>query len=243
MKTALWAPLCVTGLAHALLLAVPLTFDPPQRHEDPVVKVRLRPPPPEPEPPPPEPEPPPPEPEVEPEPPLPEPEPPPPEPKPKREPEEPPPPDAEPPPAEVEPDPPPPSPDPPPSDPPPAMTTAPSPKATPVPAPVPAGPRGMSKAALRAYGMGVHGAMARHRRYPPAALQQRLEGVAKVRLVVDRRGRLVGDPTIARSSGHRVLDEEALRMVRVAAPFEPLPDDADKDTMVFVIPMDFSIPK
>jgi len=100
----------------------------------------------------------------------------------------------------------------------------------------------MSKADMRAYGMGVHSAMARHRRYPPAALQQRLEGVVKVRLVVDRRGRLVGNPTVAKSSGHRVLDEEALRMVRVAAPFRPLPEDADKDTMVFVIPMDFSIP-
>src|SRR5690606_41698135 len=103
-------------------------------------------------------------------------------------------------------------------------------------------PRGMSKAAMRAYGMGVHSAMARRRRYPPAALQQRLEGVVKVRLVVDRRGRLVGNPTVAKSSGHRVLDEEALRMVRVAAPFRPLPEDADKDTLVFVIPMDFSFP-
>jgi protein TonB len=89
--------------------------------------------------------------------------------------------------------------------------------------------------------MGMRSKFLRHRRYPPAALRTGLEGVTQVKLSVDRHGRLVGEPTIAHSSGHTVLDAEALRVVRVAAPFDPLPEHTPKDVMIFVIPIDFRI--
>ena len=54
-------------------------------------------------------------------------------------------------------------------------------------------------------------------------------------------GRIVGKPSVARSCGHKILDDEALRMVKVAAPFAPLPNNADKDVMVFVVPIDFKL--
>lgn len=103
------------------------------------------------------------------------------------------------------------------------------------------GPKARGAADFRGYARDMRAAFLRHRRYPPAALRLRLAGVAKVKLAVDRGGRLVGQPSIMESTGHDVLDEEALRVVRAAAPFSPLPDDSEKDVMVFVIPIDFRV--
>jgi TonB family protein len=81
----------------------------------------------------------------------------------------------------------------------------------------------------------------RHRRYPPAALRTGLQGIVQVKIAVDRRGRLVGEPVVVKSSGHPVLDAEALRIARVASPFDPLPSNASKDVHRIVIPIDFHI--
>jgi periplasmic protein TonB len=102
------------------------------------------------------------------------------------------------------------------------------------------GPTGPSKAALGAYARGMREAMLRHRRYPAAALQAGLEGTAKIELSVDRRGRLVGKPRVVASSGHAVLDEEALRIVKAGSPYAP-PPAGSKEVMVFVIPIDFHV--
>jgi protein TonB len=99
----------------------------------------------------------------------------------------------------------------------------------------------MSKADFVGYATGMRRRLLAHRRYPPAALRNGLEGVVKVKIGVDRRGRLVGEPTVAHSCGHPVLDDEALRMVRAASPFAPLPERADKEVVVFVIPLAFEI--
>ena len=40
---------------------------------------------------------------------------------------------------------------------------------------------------------------------------------------------------INRSSGHKVLDEAALRIVKLAAPFAPFPEDIRRDTDILVI--------
>ncbi|HXV14894.1 MAG TPA: energy transducer TonB [Candidatus Krumholzibacteria bacterium] len=58
----------------------------------------------------------------------------------------------------------------------------------------------------------------RHKRYPRAALQRRLEGEVTLDLVLDGSGR-VHEARIVRSSGHRSLDDEVTRMVARADPF------------------------
>lgn len=105
----------------------------------------------------------------------------------------------------------------------------------------PPGPRGMSRDELRAYATGCRGRFMRQRRYPPAALRLRLEGTVKVKVEIDRRGQIVGKPTIAKSSSHQVLDNEALRAVEASAPFPPLPSHAKKASIVLVIPIDFKL--
>jgi periplasmic protein TonB len=91
------------------------------------------------------------------------------------------------------------------------------------------------------YQRGLHRALIAERRYPPMARRLGLEGTAKVRVVLDRRGRLVKDAKITRSSGHELLDEEALAMVRRAAPFPALPDGISQSAVSFEIPVRFKL--
>jgi TonB family protein len=48
-------------------------------------------------------------------------------------------------------------------------------------------------------------------------------------------------PRLVTSSGHDILDAEALRMVEAAAPFEPLPGNPTRPDAGFVIPVVFSL--
>jgi protein TonB len=94
---------------------------------------------------------------------------------------------------------------------------------------------------LDGYGADLSRAVTRHRRYPPQARRLRLEGTVLVEVDVARDGSLAGEPVVSRSSGHAVLDEEALRMVRVAAPFSPLPAGVSGEAAHFVLPVRFGI--
>ena len=59
-------------------------------------------------------------------------------------------------------------------------------------------------------------------RYPPAAGEQGLEGTAIVLVAVDAAGRRTC--TLKKSTGHPVLDERALAVVRYAASNVPMPE-------------------
>lgn len=93
------------------------------------------------------------------------------------------------------------------------------------------------------YGRGLIRALDPHRRYPAAALRLGLEGIVKIEVRVDRRGKLLTAPVIVRSSGHRVLDDEARALVVRAAPFSPLPAAFDRKQARIVIPVQFVLPQ
>ena len=118
----------------------------------------------------------------------------------------------------------------------PVPTTVPS-----VPPPLPAipVPRKSSRANLIAYGKNIHAAVMRHRRYPQAAKRLHLEGRAMVRITLDLRGHLLRKPVIHSSSGHEVLDREALHVVQKTAPFGALPDGVNSPSVTMVIPVQF----
>ncbi len=234
-------PLGIAVAAHVVLALLPIVFEPESAPEPTVVQIRFAQPP-EPEP---EPEPEPPEPEPEP----PEPEPPPPD----ASPEPPPPKRSRPPKPEPAP-----QPDPLPAAPQPAADPVPAPAAPrpeppppeatpqakpPAPPPKPVAPRAAArgKADMRGYGTGVYRDMQGHQRYPAAARRLKLEGQGKVKIRIDRRGHLVGKPSIAASTGHAVLDQEALAMVQRAAPFSDLPAEFEKDVATLVIPVRFKL--
>lgn len=58
--------------------------------------------------------------------------------------------------------------------------------------------------------------------YPPQASEQKKEGTTTVKFSLNKNGKLVKSRIVS-SSGHDVLDREALDVVRAAAPYEPFP--------------------
>ena len=76
--------------------------------------------------------------------------------------------------------------------------------------------------ALARYRLQLIGAARHYKRYPRAAMDNQWEGAAEVALVVDADGR-IRDMAISRSSGHAVLDQQAIDMFRKAKPRVPIP--------------------
>lgn len=70
--------------------------------------------------------------------------------------------------------------------------------------------------------------------YPDEARRQNLSGTLLLDVAINHDGTL-NNVRIERSSGHRTLDQGAIRIVRMAAPFAPLPPDIRKDVDVLHI--------
>lgn len=70
--------------------------------------------------------------------------------------------------------------------------------------------------------------------YPEAAKQQKLYGQLQLTVSIRADG-TVESVEINRSSGHKVLDAAARRIVELAAPYAPLPEDIRKDTDILSI--------
>ena len=70
--------------------------------------------------------------------------------------------------------------------------------------------------------------------YPEAAKQRNLTGNLLMDVVLNANG-TVNNITLRRSSGNKILDDAAIRIVKLAAPFAPFPDNIRKDVDVLVI--------
>ena len=58
--------------------------------------------------------------------------------------------------------------------------------------------------------------------FPNVAKRQKYSGTPVIAVMIDSRGRLA-EASIRRSSGHRELDDAALRILKLAAPFDRFP--------------------
>jgi protein TonB len=94
---------------------------------------------------------------------------------------------------------------------------------------------------LGRYGKGLRRSVARQQRYPGEAMDEGWTGVVEVEVRIARDGSLASDPVVRRSSGHAVLDREACRMVRAAAPFTALPAGLSVDVATIVLPIVFEL--
>ena len=70
--------------------------------------------------------------------------------------------------------------------------------------------------------------------YPSEAKARRLYGSLQLTVAIKADGE-VESVEINRSSGHKILDQAAVRIVRLAAPFERFPDNIRKDTDILHI--------
>ena len=71
--------------------------------------------------------------------------------------------------------------------------------------------------------------------YPEAAVRKGINGSLLLDVAINADGSL-NDVRVLTSSGHKILDTAAIRIVRLAAPYPPLTEDIRKDTDILHIP-------
>ncbi len=94
---------------------------------------------------------------------------------------------------------------------------------------------------IRAYRIGLAREARAHRHYPPLARERGWTGTAEVSVDVSREGR-ARHILLARSSGHDVLDREAVNMMSRAAASAALPDSLRGREFAVSLPVVFDIP-
>lgn len=103
---------------------------------------------------------------------------------------------------------------------------------------LPAG--GVSADGMRQYRIELAGAARRFRSYPAIARSRGWEGVAEVTVVVNA-GLPAPSLQLARTSGHTVLDEQALDMLSRAVASTPLPESLRGRSFSVPMPIRFSL--
>ena len=78
-----------------------------------------------------------------------------------------------------------------------------------------------------------------NKKYPLLSLQRRQEGTPVVEFTIIRNGD-VTDVKVT-SSGYRLLDREAQKIVMKSAPFPPIPKSLGKDKIDLRVPINFSL--
>jgi periplasmic protein TonB len=96
------------------------------------------------------------------------------------------------------------------------------------------------RAAVSSYFARIQAHLLRHRVYPPEARASGITGVAQVVFSLGRDGRVLS-VSLARGSGHRVLDQAALDMVRRAAPYPPIPPEIAASRLEMGAPIRFDL--
>lgn len=79
----------------------------------------------------------------------------------------------------------------------------------------------------------------RFKRYPDDAARRRISGATKLAVTIDRGGRLAGARVTA-SSGHAILDQEALAAAQRAAPYPRPPDGVGGATVAIAVTLRFA---
>lgn len=114
----------------------------------------------------------------------------------------------------------------------------------PPPEPPPPKPQGPSEqdidAARNAYGTLLSREFAKHKQYPRIAQMRGWQGIAKVELHLDSDGRITSS-SVSESSGHEILDKQALEMVRKASPLPPPPEALRGRAFTIVVPVAFRL--
>jgi protein TonB len=95
-------------------------------------------------------------------------------------------------------------------------------------------------ASLSTYQSRLVAHLRRYRTYPSAARSKRLQGTAVVSFTIDKVGRVVGT-SLAKGTGHQILDREALAMVRRASPFPAMPAGIGKARLTVRAPIRFDM--
>jgi protein TonB len=116
----------------------------------------------------------------------------------------------------------------------------PAPPVAAAPAPAPAVSREAIAAATSSWQSRLQAHLARFKRYPPEAQMRHQEGTPLLRFTMTRGGRVLSF-RLERSSGHDVLDREAMGLLERAQPLPALPAEVQRETIELVVPLRFQI--
>lgn len=100
---------------------------------------------------------------------------------------------------------------------------------------------GLDAEGLRGYRMALAREARRFKRYPARALEAEWSGTAEVSVALAADG-LPLAVQLVRSSGHDLLDEAALEMLRRALPATPVPDSLRGRAFSVNLPVVFELP-
>lgn len=120
-----------------------------------------------------------------------------------------------------------------------AAETLPAPETT-APSSRPAPPAASAAASLQTWQGRLLAHLERRKRYPAEARTRRLQGVAYIRFSMDRDGRVLS-AVVERSSGHAVLDREALALLQRAQPLPQPPPETPEDRISLSVPVEFYV--
>jgi periplasmic protein TonB len=112
-------------------------------------------------------------------------------------------------------------------------------KKPPTPA-VPARTRGGGPHVERSWETAMTRHLQQYKRYPSDAQARGEEGVVQLSFTVDRTGHVL-NREIARSSGHRELDNEVMSMIERAQPLPPFPASMPQAKLDLTVPIRFSL--
>lgn len=97
---------------------------------------------------------------------------------------------------------------------------------------------GGKKGERASYALKLRRRVERYKRYPPGATPGALRGVGKLKITIDRRGR-VKRATLVRKTGIAALDRELRKLARRASPFPAVPESIAGPTLTFTVPVRF----
>ena len=94
--------------------------------------------------------------------------------------------------------------------------------------------------ALKAYLAQVRKRLNSSKKYPSSARSQKLEGVATVSFILAPDGRVISS-RLVKSSGHAVLDEEVMALLRRVSPLPRRPKNLPQDNLSLTVPIQYSL--
>ena len=108
------------------------------------------------------------------------------------------------------------------------------------PTPIPAVTPQAVAAATTSWQVRLQAHLARFKKYPPEAQMRHQEGTPVLRFTMTRDGRVLSYG-LASSSGHELLDLEAVSLMQRAQPLPPLPPELSQATIQLAVPLRFQI--
>jgi protein TonB len=106
--------------------------------------------------------------------------------------------------------------------------------------PPPDPPPDLSDPRFRRYLQRLMAQLAKHKTYPPELKKQRLDGTVQVGFRIAADG-TISQVRVVTSSGHRLLDDAAMAMVRNASPVPAIPSSLQRQAMTLVVPVSYTL--